>query len=502
MKSLKVCEEIGDKKGVASSYNNIGLVYFSQGNYTEALKNFLPSLKTYKKIEDKLGLGASYNNIGNVYTSQGNYTEALKNHYSSLKTKEEVGDKIGVANSYSNIGIVNERQSNYNEALKNYFISLKTYIELGNNYRVAINYISIGKLYTKLNNLIEAKKYLNEALSISKKIGSKEEIKDIYISLKEIDSLSGNWKGAFENHKLYILYRDSIFNKENTKKITQAEMQYKFDKKEIQQKFEQEKELAVRDMKISKMNYFIFILVFLVLISTVLGYFVSRKIKLQSKLKNIQLEQRLLQSQMNPHFIFNALSSIQNLIYMNENDTAVEYLAKLAKLIRRILENSRQEYISIDREVTMLQHYMELQSLRFKNKFDFVIETAPALLEETISIPPMLAQPFIENAIEHGIMHKEGKGNIKINFNRENDMLIFEVIDNGVGREKSALLEAKSKRISKHISLATAITEERLANINKSLKKKDKIKISIIDLKDDNGNASGTKVLISIPIIE
>jgi class 3 adenylate cyclase len=234
--SLKLREEIGDRKGIAMSYINIGNIYDAQENYPEALKNYFASLKIKEEIGDKNGIAICYNNIGHTYTSQGNYPEALKNHLASLKIKEETGNKKGIAMSYYNIGFIYMAQGNYPEALKYHLASLKIMEETGNKIGIAGSCIRIGSIKVKMQNALEGKEWLAKGLSLSKETGSKDLIIECYQVLAEADSAMGDFKGAYQNHKQYILYRDSVLNEENTKKTVQTNMQYEFDKKEAETK--------------------------------------------------------------------------------------------------------------------------------------------------------------------------------------------------------------------------------------------------------------------------
>jgi len=243
--SLKISEETGDKEGIANSYNNNGVIYEKQGNYPEALKNYFAALKISEEIGYKQSSANTYSNIGNIYSMQANYPEALKNYFASLKIFEEIGDKNGIANSYNNIGVIYERQGNYPEALKNYFVGLKASEEIGDKEGIANSYNNLGTIYTNQKKYNEASGYLNKALSLSKEIGLLEINKSSYKSLTILDSAQGNFKLALEHYKMFVTTRDSMFNKENTKKLVQSKMQYEFDKKEALTKVEQEKKDAV-----------------------------------------------------------------------------------------------------------------------------------------------------------------------------------------------------------------------------------------------------------------
>lgn len=164
--------------------------------------------------------------------------------------------------------------------------------------------------------------------------------------------------------------------------------------------------------------------------------------------------------------------------------------------MRNILDNSVEEYVTLDKEVSTITNYLELQKVRYNNKFNFTIEIDPDIDEENMTIPPMLAQPFIENSIEHGIKHKKEHGNIHIRFTLKGNLIVFEVEDDGVGREKAK--EIEYKHLKDHRSMATSITQERLNAINKRNRKS--IKLEIIDLLNERGEGIGTKVIFGVPV--
>jgi len=239
--ALKLYEEVGYKKGIAASYLNIGNIYQRQKSYPDALKNYFASLEILEEIKEKQGMAMTYNNIGGTYISLKEYPEALKNYVAALKIREEIGDKNGIAMSYSNIGLSYSYLGSYSDAMKNYAAALKIQEEIGDKSGIAISYLRFGEIYYTLKNFPESKKYLNDAIASSKEIGVKEEIKSGYDFLAKVDSATANWKDAYLHQKLFILYRDSLVNEENTKTLTQSQMQYDFDKKESITKAEQEK---------------------------------------------------------------------------------------------------------------------------------------------------------------------------------------------------------------------------------------------------------------------
>ena len=242
--------------------------------------------------------------------------------------------------------------------------------------------------------------------------------------------------------------------------------------------------------------FLLLLIVFLIFIVILIIKYREKKIieKTQFQL----LEQKLLRSQMNPHFIFNSLSSIQSFIFENNPLEAGSYLSRFAELIRSILYNSREEFITLEKEIKTLQNYIDLQQLRYDKKFDYKIIIDPLIQTDLIKIPPMLAQPFVENSIEHGIIHLKSKGFISISYDLlpEKNAILLIIQDNGIGLKASKKL--KNEKLKNHTSLATIIANERIEIFNKGLRKKHFV-LEINEIKDNEGKVKGTKVKFIIP---
>ncbi|MCF8369257.1 MAG: histidine kinase [Bacteroidales bacterium] len=244
-----------------------------------------------------------------------------------------------------------------------------------------------------------------------------------------------------------------------------------------------------------KTPWFYTLEVFLI-ISAIILIIQYREKKIKEQNRYLALEQKLLRSQMNPHFIFNSLSSIQSFIFENNPITAGSYLSRFAELIRSILYNSREEFIPLEKEIKTLQHYLDLQQLRYNNKFDYELWIDPELDTEDTGIPPMLAQPFIENAIEHGLKNITWKGFLSVRFELDESFVKLIVSDNGLG-----IFSAKKQKDEKkkdHVSLATIITNERIEILNKN-RKKNKYAMHIAEIKSADGKVKGTCVEIKLP---
>ncbi|PBQ32672.1 hypothetical protein CNR22_13115 [Sphingobacteriaceae bacterium] len=221
----------------------------------------------------------------------------------------------------------------------------------------------------------------------------------------------------------------------------------------------------------------------------------QRKIQLEKDV--LELEQKALRLQMNPHFIFNALNSIQSQIGTENEQAARYYLAKFSRLMRQILDNSRSTSISLEEEITTLENYLLIERFCNGDRFDYTIKVSETLEKDYIQVPPMILQPFIENAIKHGLKSVEGKkGSIEIAFRETDGLLECSVTDNGIGRKKAGELNRMSKE-TYHKSTALLVTQERLDLLREGRAMKT---LEIIDLYDESGAGNGTKVIVRIPM--
>ena len=243
-----------------------------------------------------------------------------------------------------------------------------------------------------------------------------------------------------------------------------------------------------------------------------LGIFIFRSLSLKRKNEKLaigktqaelqqkvaELEMQALRAQMNPHFIFNCLSSINRFIFKNDNKVASDYLTRFSRLIRMVLMHSQKKLIPLEDELEMLRLYLDLERLRFKDAFDYSITTTNIVDAGAIFIPPLLLQPFCENAVWHGLMHKEEKGHLKIIINElngeEKKALHCIIEDDGIGRKKAA--EFKSKSAENEKSMGLKITTERLALLNQENNFSTFYKIE--DMLDENNEVAGTRVQLKI----
>ena len=308
-------------------------------------------------------------------------------------------------------------------------------------------------------------------------------------------TILGDYKKALEYYVEYRNAKDDIYQEETKNLVAMLEAESESEKIENQMaRLERDKKINELKAKQTRNLNIGIIIAFVVLL--LVGVLFLRQNKLKNEHKSTLLEQKLLRLQMNPHFIFNALSNILNFIDKKENHKASTYLTTFSKLLRSTLESTREEMVPFEQEVGSLKNYLELQKLRYKDKFEYTVQIDENIDEEEMSIPPMLVQPFIENAIEHGIRHKKTPGRIDVRFNLDGKKILCEVEDDGVGRGNA--WEAGIKEKVGHKSMATGIIQDRLMVLSRKFRQK--IRLVIVDKASGDPESSGTRVLLDLPV--
>lgn len=526
------------KDGLARAYGSIGIVCNRQNNYARALEYFFKALKLYRETRQDDIAARIYNGIGVVYESQKEYDKALKYYKQALSLQEASNDDTWAVTT-SNIGNIYLAMGRDDDALAAYKTAEKGLADLTDRSYLGELYNSYGNYYRKKGLLQQAKEYYNRALTLfnedealfgasatleylgriaeqekkykeavalytksaeyGAEVGATGQVKDSEKALSELYEKQGNLEEAFRHYKKYSAAHDSIVSSENIKALVREEMNFEFERKEVQRKLEIEKKQALYNEQAKRQSLLLIfgglfsLLVFGIMF---LGYNrrqIKKTLTLQRDLA--EYEQKALHLQMNPHFVFNCLGAISGFIVQNGKDSAIKYLSKFSKLMRLTLEYSKESLIPIDKEIESLQNYLELEQLRFNQIFDFSI-IKDAAIEDDMALPPLLVQPFVENAIMHGLVPKKERGTITVDFRLHNEKLICTITDDGVGMKKS--MELKQDSVTVHKSMALEITRKRLEVIQAFTAKE--AKVTIEDGADDQGNAVGTKITLYLPI--
>jgi tetratricopeptide (TPR) repeat protein len=498
LKAIKLYEETGQELKVAQVSNNIGVVYESQNQEFKALDYFLKCFKIQEK--NKLfNSGITATNIGKIYLKQSNYSEALKYFQLAQKRFESYPDARGLGELLTHFGRYYQKQNNTFEAISSFEKALSEFQTINDKFGSSDTYYYLGQFYLEQKDFQKALQNTEKALELAKELELLELTQNSELALSAIYEKMGQTNESLKHLKLYGIAKDSLQNQENIRQIVQAEMNFEFDKKESLLQKEQEKKQIVYEEKLKRHQLQIFFSILFVILVFGIVFLIYNRLQLKKTLtlqkELAEYEQKALHLQMNPHFVFNCLGSISSFIVQNGTDSALKYLAKFSKLMRLTLEYSKEALIPIDKEMESLQNYLELEQLRFNQVFDFSI-TKSASIEDDLALPPLLLQPFVENAIIHGLIPKQEKGTIAISFELDNDNLLCTIIDNGVGLEASQKL--KEQTVSIHKSMALDITKKRLDMMETSTQKKSFVTID--EVVDENGLVKGTKVVLHLPV--
>ena len=498
IKAVAIYEEMKDEEKTARVYNNIGIVYRSQKEDFKALDYFSRAQKLQKRIGDGT-VGITTTNIGNLYLQQKNYEKANQYYLEAKQLFEKYPNDRGQGELFNNIGLYFKETNNQPKAFESWELALQSFAKIDDRFGTSDTYLLMGECYYDQKRFTEALEYAQKAAKLSKDINVLEGTALAEKLLSSIYEKLNNSTAAFTHFKLYKIAQDSLINHENIRKSVQTEMNYEFEKKEVLQKKEQEKkEMLLAEKSKRQTLQTIFIALFVLLLMGI-AFLIYNRMQLKKTLtlqkELAEYEQKALHLQMNPHFVFNCLGSISSFIVQNGTDSAIKYLSKFSKLMRLTLEYSKESLIPIDKEIESLQNYLELEQLRFNNVFDFKI-TKSKEIEDDMALPPLLLQPFVENAIIHGLIPKKENGIISVDFSIEKESLICTIVDNGIGIEKSK--EIKENLVAIHKSMALDITKKRLEMMEASTAQKAKVEIK--EIKNDSGEIQGTKVVLNLPI--
>ncbi|CAM1352924.1 sensor histidine kinase [Tenacibaculum halocynthiae] len=372
----------------------------------------------------------------------------------------------------------------------------KNGLEVKNQRSLCNSYLGLAKVYL---NQKEHYKALNSVVK-SKEISDKLELlnyqRDAYNLFTKIYKATGKYKKALESHEQFKILNDSLFNKENIEKVAQLEYEYKY-KQAIDSANIRELQLTKtvkttnENLEKSQRNLLLGVIAFLITTLILVGVIFFLKLRNEkSKTQNIVIEQKLLRSQMTPHFIFNSLSVLQGMILNKEEENTISYLSKFSKLLRTILENSRHKIVVLSEELSAIDSYMALQNLDVSPPFEYKLTVDSKIDTINFKIPPMLIQPFIENVIEHAFPNKIENKQIKVTLMIKEEKLICTIEDNGIGID-----EINQKLENNKNSLATTITSERLAMLSKEFKNEGAIEVQNRKIFGEEG----TLVTLMIP---
>ena len=513
LRILSIWQKAGKHYQVAFTLNSIGVILKKMKRYDDAIEKYQQALTIFDSLnaEDR---GYVRTNIANVYAEMNEFEKASQYYKHAVAINTEYGNQVEIAACFQSIGNMFNKMQRHDSALAYHLKAFSIHERTPQKFEIATCLRLIGYSHFKLGNYKAADSYFKKALTLASEIGAKPLMRDIYENLSSLAAQQKNFGAAYNYHLSFAALNDSVLNETTTQQMNELQTKYETGEKDKQiTLLAKEKEIQAKEAQRqgTLKKAFIGGLLLVSVLTILLIYIFRQRLKNQRVLaqKNneirdvnfkrqlTELEMKALRAQINPHFLFNCMNSINRMILNGDTENASLYLTKFSKLVRLILENAESTTVSLDNELALLESYIQLEELRFKGKIDYKISVDESIEPESTYLPSMVLQPFVENAIWHGLMHKGdyAKGIISIAVKEKNNRLLCTIEDNGVGREKAKQLREQS--ILKTRSMGMKITEDRLKLLNQD---GDEPSIFVTDLKDTLDHPAGTRVEINIPM--
>jgi tetratricopeptide (TPR) repeat protein len=505
---LKMAQAKGNSEGELFAKESLGRVYFNNKQFGLSNAFYQQLLVAYRTANVTEKISETYDNMGKCYAGLQDTTNALK----YFELAGTLGDSYtsddaqllswqSVGRSYNSIG-------EYDKSVE-YEKKAKKINKSRNDYKgVLSNNTNIANDYIFMNRADEAIPFLKENIDLSAGVGELKSTGETYKALSDAYAQMGKIDAAKKSFDTYVEVQEQLLSdREKALGALEAENQGFTDKEKQIEFLIRDKELDSEKIDLlqskqqletekanaqKRINYILIGLMALLLVGLGFFYRSSRQKQLANKLLSI----RSLRSQMNPHFIFNSLNSVNSFISKSDERSANKYLSEFARLMRTVLEHSKQDFVVLSAEIEVLERYLSLEHIRFKDQFDYTFTVDDAVDTDRIVIAPMLVQPYIENAIWHGLRYNKEKGNLVVTFMPTgNESLKITVQDDGIGRTESKRIKTKNQKQGKSTGLKN--TASRLQLLNEVHKVEISCKIS--DLKSDG---TGTIVEIELPYID
>lgn len=505
--ALEFSYALEDSTKIASAKMNIASTYNLLGEGEKCLDHAFESYEIYKATKNERKQSLALLNIAHFYVDVDSLEQAKIHYQRSYELASKINYRSIISDVFIGFGKVYAKENKHGQALDYFQQAEMMLVDMNNEFDLARTYKFMGQSYLGLGHTERAQTFFEKAISICEKINASLLLAQIYQVASENASRLGRDDDAYAYLKLYSDLNDSLLNEKTRKEIEHLNIIHEtaerekeialLDQKTTAQQLalsEENRKRAEADLKVFNRNIWIVVLGLGVLSIVLLALFWIQRAKGKARRQKDQLERQLLRSQMNPHFVFNSLNSIENFLFKNDKKTVNNYLTKFASLMRLTLYNSEEVLIGLDDELKALELYLELEALRFDDQFTYAIEVDDHIDPAAIKVPGLLIQPFVENAIWHGILPKEEKGKVTIQFEMTGQDIRCTIQDDGVGRQS---LGTKAKKRDEHHPMGIKITQKRLGIAN-ALNNTES-NFSITDLKDESGKGCGTLVTFTIP---
>ena len=447
---------------------NLGFLYLRLEQFEKARTALLNAYHLAEQQDKQSGIAHAAYNLGEFYFQNQQPDSAVYFAKIALEVAEKIGVPQRVAGASLILADVALQAGQTQKAQKYVQQAVTAAGESEDIFILGYGYYSQGQVAEKLGEKTEAIRYFQKALEVFDQTGELSVAAGAHHEIAKIHEKTGNYRQALTSYKIAQKLEDSIQQTQQTQQIAALEKQFDLEKKEAEIDF-LKKENELKNENLRKNRFIIFALLGLLLLGGAASALLYRQRKLVLEKETAEVKQQLLRQQMNPHFIFNALNAIQNHFLTGDVETSVLLMGQFSRLMRSVLNNSNETFVSIHDELEMLRLYLDIEQLRTDRKFDYEINVDSGVDIHHTQLPSMVTQIFVENAIWHGISPKKGKGLISLHVTKQNEHTIFTVRDDGVGRKYS--MQRKTASQKSHRSIGTTLVKERIRQINRKFSK-------------------------------
>ncbi len=528
-RGLRIAERYEQDQHVAIALNNMATVMQDKGDYEMALLHLLRSRDLRRALGDSAGLAKSWNNLGILLTRKNDTLAAMEAFRTAVAINERSGDSSSWSKSLANRAVVEMDMLRYDTALvllqramavrpraafgrsTAYFATnmalahegLGRTEEAKRFYEQAIqeaiaeeDLVTQGATRHYLADLLIregdhrlARNHLDTSLSLARSNGALEDVKEAHLSFARSFEATGEFEQAYRHYRAYHALADSLMNADKDRTMSELLVKNEVDRTRRENAaLRASEEVAQAEARAHQWQAAIAVV--LALAVAIVAWALHQRTRERARRREAELEQQALRLQMDPHFLFNALNTIPGLYASADSRTATAYVGHLSNLLRLILETSRKVQVPLRQELELLEHYLHVSASRHPDVFSYAIHVDPTIDADTVTIPPMLLQPLVENAILHGLVPRKQGGMLEVDISRVNGTLTSRVRDNGIGRAASARANGTTLEGSRGI----AITAERMRQYNQGRTAQDGLRI--LDLHDDQGRPCGTEVVV------
>lgn len=488
LSSIQYQERQGDSVGLANALLSLGKIYYMQDDDMAARKEFERAVAVYRALGDSAGISIALNNVTRVMVEHGEFDTAIVLLRYNLALRRRVLPKRSRSALESNLSSAYLGLQQWDSAL----VHARSCIEEAEKHKAgdgqALGWLGVARALKGKGDLDDALEAAQRSMSIALPLRRPEQVSEAHKVIASIRRDRGEYQQALESMDAHRALEDSLVNADRTKEMLELRTRYEVDQKDWENERLRHAGLLA-DARASSARWGMLAALAVAVVVALLAWAILQRGRHRAHLREMELEQQVLRSQMDPHFLFNALNTIPGLYATGNVATANDHVGHLSKFLRSVLETSRRRTVPLARELELVEHYLRISANRNPGRFTWNIEVKPYVRTEQVAVPPMLVQPVVENALEHGMRGRDG-GHIDVRVDMGGAVLTVEVEDNGIGRRAAAARPSQRN----HGSMGIDLVRQRIGLYDPRTPAHEAV--VIIDKSDRDGAPAGTKVVL------